>query len=83
MNNKTKKKKGKGRLNTTRGHMNSCDLAMINIQKLIDQYEKSDRENLDELNNKINDAITNYTNKTNLKKMELIKKLEENFYCII
>lgn len=48
---------------------------MLKIQSLIDKYADTDRENLRELQDKINGAIINYIMKSSTEKKDILDKL--------
>jgi hypothetical protein len=48
--------------------MNIYEFEMLKIQRLIDKYGETDKENLRELQDKINQEIINYTMKSSSEK---------------
>ena len=71
----TKKIKG-GVLGKKGQHLEPYEFEMLKIQKLIDNYGERDRENLQELQDKINQAIINYIMKSSTEKKEIIDKID-------
>jgi len=77
---KYKKKKKHNRTKNVRGGvMNIYEFEMLKIQRLIDKYGETDRENLRELQDKINQAIVNYTMKSSTEKKHIIDKIDETY----
>jgi len=61
------------------GTMNVYEFEILKIQRLIDKYGESDRVNLQELQDKINQAIINYTMKSSTEKKQIIDKIDETY----
>jgi len=61
------------------GTMNIYEFEILKIQRLIDKYGESDRVNLQELQDKINQAIINYTMKSSTEKKQIIDKIDETY----
>ena len=61
------------------GTMNIYEFEILKIQRLIDKYGETDRENLRELQDKINQAIVNYTMKSSTEKKHIIDKIDETY----
>ncbi len=57
--------------------MNAYEFEILKLQRIIDKYGESDRVNLQELQDKINQAIINYTMKSSTEKKQIIDKIDE------
>jgi esterase/lipase len=71
----TKKKKQTKKIRG--GVMNIYEYEILKLQRVIDKYGESDRENLQELQDKINQAIINYIMKSSTEKKQIIDKINE------
>lgn len=71
------KKKKKQTKKIRGGVMNAYEFEILKIQRLIDKYGESDRVNLQELQDKINQAIINYIMKSSTEKKQIIDKIDE------
>jgi len=73
--NKTKKFRG-GVLGKKGQPIEPYEFEILKIQKLIDNYGEKDKENLQELQDKINEAIINYIMKSSTEKKDIIDKID-------
>ncbi len=71
------KKKKKQTKKIRGGVMNAYEFEILKLQRIIDKYGESDRVNLQELQDKINQAIINYTMKSSTEKKQIIDKIDE------
>ena len=74
--NRTKKIIG-GVVGKTGEPLQLYEFEMLKIQRLIDKYGESDRVNLQELQDKINQVIINYIMKSSTEKKHIIDKIDE------
>lgn len=77
MRTKKYKKKKKQTKKIKGGVMNVYEFEMLKIQRLIDKYGETDKENLKELQYNINQAIINYNMKSSTEKKHIIDKIDE------
>jgi hypothetical protein len=77
MSTKRYKKKKKQTKKIKGGTMSAYEYKVLILQRLIDKYEESDRVNLQELQNKINEALNNYIMKSSRGKKQITDKIEE------
>ncbi len=71
------KKKKKQTKKIRGGVMNTYEFEILKLQRVIDKYGESDRVNLQELQDKINQAIINYIMKSSTEKKQIIDKIDE------
>jgi len=79
MRTKKYKKKKKQTKKIKGGVMNVYEFEMLKIQRLIDKYGETDKENLRELQDNINQAIVNYVMKSSTEKKHIIDKIDETY----
>lgn len=79
MRTKKYKKKKKQTKKIKGGVMNVYEFEMLKIQRLIDKYGETDKENLKELQYNINQAIVNYVMKSSTEKKHIIDKIDETY----
>jgi esterase/lipase len=71
------KKKKKQTKKIRGGSMSAYEFEILKLQRVIDKYGESDRVNLQELQDKINQAIINYIMKSSTEKKQIIDKIDE------
>ena len=71
------KKKKKQTKKIRGGVMNTYEFEILKLQRVIDKYGESDTINLQELQDKINQAIINYIMKSSTEKKQIIDKIDE------
>jgi esterase/lipase len=77
MSTKRYKKKKKQTKKIRGGGMNTYEFEILKLQRVIDKYGESDTINLQELQDKINQAIINYIMKSSTEKKQIIDKIDE------